>query len=133
MSLYLGKKGEDFAAYHLEQIGYTIIERNYHSRYGEIDIIAQKGEILAFVEVKTRKSDEKYTPSEAVTYTKQKKINLTALTYIAKIENENNCYNELQPRFDIVEVLSNQGRIYKVNHIENAFESIDFGGQYEIF
>lgn len=127
MSLYLGKKGEDFAANFLEKIGYEIIERNFHSRYGEIDIIAKKDEYIAFVEVKTRKADVKYAPSEAVTYTKQKKINLTALTYIVKND------VSLQPRFDIIEVMSNEGRIYKVNHIENAFDAIDFGGQYDIF
>lgn len=127
MSLYLGKKGEDFAANFLAKQGYEIIERNYHSRYGEIDIIAKKDETIAFVEVKTRKADAKYSPSEAVTYSKQKKINLTALTYL--VQNE----TLAQPRFDVIEVMSNEGRIYKVNHIENAFDAIDFGGQYDIF
>lgn len=62
-----GKLGEDLAAKFLEKSGYKIIERNFHSRVGEIDIIAQDGGTLVFVEVKTRWSKKFGLPVEAVT------------------------------------------------------------------
>lgn len=52
-----GRLGEEYAARLLEREGYRILSRNFHTRYGEIDLIAQKGEILAFIEVKTRAAD----------------------------------------------------------------------------
>ena len=55
----IGNFGEDFTAKFLKKSGYKILERNYHSRYGEIDIIASKGAVLAFVEVKTRTERER--------------------------------------------------------------------------
>ncbi len=122
-----GDKGEDFAVSYFQKRGYTIIKRNYHSRYGEVDIIAQQGEFLAFVEVKTRKSNSSVAPAQAVDFQKQKKLCLTAMKYLS--ENE----SEFQPRFDVFEVWQNEGRIYKFNHIENAFEGIDFNGNYELF
>lgn len=123
----IGDKGEEFAVRYFEKRGYTILERNYHSRYGEIDIIAGDECFLVFVEVKARKSRSLVSPCEAVDFRKQKKICLTAMKYIA----ENESY--LQPRFDIFEVWQNEGRIYKFNHIEYAFEGIDLDGDYELF
>ena len=122
-----GDMGEDFAVKYFEKRGYKILERNFHSRYGEIDIIAQDEYSVVFVEVKARKSFSRVSPAEAVDYTKQKKICLTAMKYITESE----C--ELQPRFDVFEVWVNEGRIYKFNHIEYAFEGIDFDGSYELF
>ena len=123
----IGDKGEDFAVNYFEKRGYTVLKRNYHSRYGEIDIIAKDENFLVFVEVKARKSRSPVSPGEAVDYRKQKKICLTAMKYIAETE------SELQPRFDVFEVWLNEGRIYKFNHIEYAFEGIDFDGDYELF
>lgn len=122
-----GDIGEDFAVKYFEKRGYRILERNYHSRYGEIDIIAQDDQFIVFVEVKARKSFSRVSPAEAVDYGKQKKICLTAMKYITETE----C--ELQPRFDVFELWLNEGRIYKFNHIEYAFEGIDFDGSYELF
>lgn len=68
-----GRLGEDYAVSLLEQKGYQIIERNYHSRYGEIDIIAQNGKYIVFAEVKTRDENYQVSPLEAVTPGKQKK------------------------------------------------------------
>ena len=69
-----GNLGEDFAAKYLQDEGYTILERNFNTRMGEIDIIAQKGKYIAFVEVKSRADDCLYLPREAVTHSKQRKI-----------------------------------------------------------
>ena len=122
-----GDIGENFAVKYLEKRGYKILERNYHSRYGEIDIIAQDDQFIVFIEVKARKSFSRVSPADAVDYNKQKKICLTAMKYITETE----C--ELQPRFDVFELWLNEGRIYKFNHIEYAFEGIDFDGSYELF
>ncbi len=109
-----GKTGEAIAAKYLKKSGYKILERNYRKKYGEIDIIAQKGENIAFVEVKTRKSDLYGTPSEFVTAKKQAKIKKAAYTYIQE--------NDLDAdfTFDIIEVyLNSKGE--NVNHIIGAF------------
>ena len=121
-----GNLGEDFAENYFKKKGFSIV-RNYHSRYGEIDIIAENEEYVLFVEVKTRKAGTMLSPVESVNFRKQQKIILTAQDYMMKSESEK------QPRFDIFEVWHNEGRIYKFNCIENAFEAVDFSGRYDIF
>lgn len=69
-----GRLGEEYAARLLEREGYRILSRNFHTRYGEIDLIAQKGEILAFIEVKTRAADSLSRPAAAVSRQKQSRI-----------------------------------------------------------
>lgn len=113
-TIKIGTKGEKAACLFLEKSGYRIIKRNYRKRYGEIDIIAQKGDILAFVEVKTRKSIEYGLACEAVTKEKKQKILKTAQTYIC----ENNI--NLNYSFDIIEVYHSAGKIQKIEHLENA-------------
>ena len=73
----LGDRGEDYTARYLQKQGYTITGRNWHSRYGEIDIIAENGEYLLFVEVKTRKAESYLLahPTE-----KQPRFDVAALT-----------------------------------------------------
>ena len=123
----IGALGEDFAAKLYEKSGYTVVMANYHSRYGEIDLIAENEDILCFVEVKTRKLTTLGTPAEAVDYRKQKKLTLTAMKYLTEAE----CFK--QPRFDVLELWQQDGKIIRYNLIENAFSAEDFGGQYEIF
>ena len=77
----LGKLGEDFAVKFLLQKDYRILARNFRSRFGEIDIVAQKGDALVFVEVKTRWSKKFGGPFEAVTPWKIQKIKRTAEYY----------------------------------------------------
>ncbi len=110
-----GKLGEDFAECYFIKKGFTVT-RNFHSRYGEIDLIAENSELLVFVEVKTRKADCAALPRESVDIYKQKKIIKTAEYYIMKTESEK------QPRFDVFEVFQQSGRIYKFSHIESAFD-----------
>ena len=123
----LGNKGEDFATEYYKKLGFTVTAQNYTCRGGEIDIIAENGEYIIFVEVKTRSQNSLYSPAEAVDYKKQKRLSVAAMKYLT----ENDV--EKQPQFDVFEVYTANERIYKVNRIENAFEAFDFGGRYDIF
>lgn len=111
-----GKSGELTAARYLRKNGYKIITANYRCRLGEIDIIAETEKYICFVEVKTRDENFKISPADAVGISKRKKIILTAQLYLAQNE------TELQPRFDIVEVITKSDKISKINHIKNAFD-----------
>ncbi len=115
---FYGKKGEDITADFLRKKGFIIFKRNYHSRFGEIDIVAEKGNILLFVEVKTRGENAIVSPAEAVDYNKQNRLRLTAADFLRKTHREYEC------RFDVSEVsVINDGNNvkYKINYICNAF------------
>lgn len=112
----IGTLGENITVKYLKKNGYKIIKRNYGCRFGEIDIIASKNEYLAFVEVKARGKDALFSPIQAVTPGKQKKIKYTAELYISE-----NGVNNLQPRFDVAEIFVKDNKVDKINYIENAF------------
>ncbi|MEX0848658.1 MAG: YraN family protein [Candidatus Dependentiae bacterium] len=110
-----GNKAEAFVAQHLKYQGFAIVERNYQKLYGEIDIIAQKDDIFAFVEVKLRRSSP--VPIQAsISRTKQKKIILVAREYIAK-----NRIIDKVCRFDAALVQIDQNEQMELMYIENAF------------
>lgn len=111
----IGKIGEDAACRFLKKNGYEILERNYQKTIGEIDIIAKKGELLSFVEVKTRQNEAFGLPCEFVTKGKQQKIIRTAYTYILEHQLDEAC------SFDIVEVLHDGHKIQTLRHIPHAF------------
>ncbi len=115
-----GRIGEDYTAGWLQRNGYAILDRNYHSRYGEIDIIASDGKYIIFVEVKTRAAGAKGSPLEAVTKGKRQKIIRTALLYLA----EHPELERLQCRFDVAGLTVQRGslQIQAVDYIPNAFE-----------
>ena len=111
-----GKIGEDYATHYLEDKGFQITARNYHSRFGEIDIIAENKEFIVFAEVKTRNKNYEVGPLEAVSVGKQKKIGKTALLYLQSNP------SDLQPRFDVIGITTDTGcKILSIEHIENAF------------
>ena len=112
-----GKKGEDMVAAFLRKSGYTIIKRNYISRFGEIDIIAGKDDLLLFVEVKTRRVNSFISPKEAVDSHKIRRMMLTAEDYLSKTQSADG----LQPRFDVAEVSVKEDGTYHLNYIKNAF------------
>ena len=116
----LGAWGEDLAAEELERKGYRIVARNYKSRYGELDLIARQGEILAFVEVKLRKNNTYGAAREFVTWEKQRKLRTTASDYLARTA----WAQELQPRFDVIEIYAPEGvgGSFRLSHIEDAFQ-----------
>lgn len=116
-----GKSAEIQASKFLRKKGYKIVDVNYHSRFGEIDIIAEKDGCIVFVEVKMRSEDSIVKAYEAVDFSKQRKIALTAQKFLM-----NDCYDDFQPRFDVVEIYHNgKGKCIKINHIENAFDTGD--------
>lgn len=83
----LGRWGEDMAAEFLENQGYLILERNCRTPYGEIDLVAQDGDVLVFVEVKTRTSDAYGFPEESITSQKREHLISTAQAIIQSISN----------------------------------------------
>lgn len=114
----LGQWGEDQAAEWLRQRGWRIVARNFRCRMGEVDIIAEDGRYLAFVEIKLRKDGQYGAACEAVTLSKQRKLRTTAEYYLM-------CRpTDLQPRFDVAEVYAPQGMRTErpdIYYIENAF------------
>jgi len=110
-----GKAGEDLAARFLEQNGYKIIERNYRFERGEIDLIAEDGDELVFVEVKARHSSVFGTPEDAVTEEKQEQVRTVADGYLFERDIENRpC------RFDVVAIEFKNSKT-EIRHIRNAF------------
>ena len=112
----IGKKGETVAVHYLKKQGYRIIEQNYRSKAGEIDIIAREKQSLVFVEVKTRSSRSFGSPKWAITPKKQKAISMAALYYL-KMTNQNN----VDARFDVVSILL-QGEDTQIELVRNAFD-----------
>ena len=110
-----GIDSESMAVSYLKEHGYKIIMRNYRTKFGEIDIIAKDGDTIVFVEVKARKS-RAYSPKEAVTKNKKRKISMVALHYLKSTRQVN-----FRARFDVVAIGSgnNSGA---VEIIKNAFE-----------
>lgn len=111
----IGKKGEDLAAEFLQKKGYKILDRNFHGRQGEIDIIATKDNILVFIEVKTRRSYQYGTPVESIRHAKIASILTTAGFYVATHKN----LPEAQ-RVDAIAVTMNENEeVTDIEQIEN--------------
>lgn len=117
----MGKAGETYTAGWLCQQGYEILARNWRCRWGEVDIIAKKGEIVAFVEVKTRRPGAMVSPVEAVNRTKQRRLIKTAESWMRMSK------SPLQPRMDVAAVTAEdcQGRelISGFDYYPSAFEA----------
>ena len=112
----LGRDGEDAAAEFLVARGWRILDRNVRSgRTGEIDLVAARDGVLAFVEVKTRRTGRYGTPGEAVTWRKQARIRDLARRYLAERRP-----GAVSIRFDVVEVHADGPRL-EIRHIEGAF------------
>lgn len=114
-----GAWGEALAAEYLRGKKYTLVAAGFHSRFGEIDLIARNKQYLAFVEVKLRKNDHFAGAKEYVDRRKQDKIRVTASIYLSQYP------TDLQPRFDVIEIYCPQGRGTpdpKIIHLEGAFE-----------
>ena len=116
----VGQRGEQYAAEYLKQHGFRILDRNYHCRYGEVDLVAEDAKYLVFVEVKTRSGTRFGTPAQAVTAEKQRKLTITAQRWLMTHETQR------QPRFDVIEVyVSRSAQLRRVVHIPNAFEAME--------
>ncbi|MBU1992458.1 MAG: YraN family protein [Patescibacteria group bacterium] len=119
MSKEIGNKGEELAEKFLRSNGYDILTKNYHTRIGEIDIVARDGAELVFTEVKTRTSQTFGLPQESVTKSKIRKLRQTALLYIA----ENNIKSS-PFRIDVISIqLEKTGKVKSVDHIKNILDA----------
>ncbi len=111
----IGNAGEKYIEQYIKNKGFIISARNYRTKYGEIDIIAEDNDTIIFVEVKTRSYKSKVRPYEYVDIHKQRKICVTANIYLQR-----NGYG-LQPRFDVAEVFTAENGEMCLNYFENAF------------
>jgi putative endonuclease len=115
----LGEFGERVAVAHLESEGYRVLARNFRCREGEIDIIAQNGGCLVFVEVRTRRGESMGSAAESLTPLKGARISAAAEAYC---DANPDCGEEC--RIDVIAVdLTPRGRLLRLEHIENAFSS----------
>ena len=112
----IGGKGESEAESYLIKMGYRILDRNYHTPLGEIDIIALDSDVLVFIEVKTRTSDKYGSGFAAVTYQKQVRMAKAALLYITKKQDDFPAY-----RFDVVSILKKNNET-DIKIIKDAFQ-----------
>lgn len=113
----LGERGENVAAKHLTSLGYRILQRNYNTKVGEVDIVARDGKVLVFVEVKTR-TDANPRPEDQVNLEKQHQITKAAQTFLSR-------FGHPQPpaRFDVIAIIWPEGREPIIQHYKNAFEA----------
>ena len=114
-NLSQGAKGEDIAVDFLMKKGYRVLTRNFRFQHGEIDIIAEDGQVLVFVEVKTRRSLEYGTPEESISKRKRKLLRRTAdgYMYTKKIEDR-------ECRCDVI-AIEYQNNIPEIRHLVDAF------------
>ncbi len=110
-----GEKGEKLAVRHLEKKGYTIVARNFQTRFGEVDIICKNKQYIVFAEVKTRSEGYLICGRDAVGAAKQRRIFKAAMQFLQSDP------VELQPRFDVIEIVLSDKEC-KIEHIENAFD-----------
>lgn len=125
-----GGAGEDAALALFIEKGFQMVERNFQTRWGEIDLIVRSDRYLVFVEVKTRTKASKTTGVAAMSAAKKKKIFKSALLYL-----QSTCF-DLQPRFDVVDIeghwtICDEREIFvadRISHYENAFGSEVYDG-----
>jgi putative endonuclease len=116
LHLQRGTLGERAARKHLKGLGLIYLTGNFRSRRGEMDLIFRDDDCLVFVEVKTRSSEAWTRPAAAVNAHKRKLLSQTALDYLRLLKNP-----PVKVRFDIVEVLLNDGAVAEVRHLPNTF------------
>lgn len=125
-----GIAGENAALKYYEKNGFTLVERNFQTRYGEIDIIVKNERTLVFVEVKTRTPHSRMSGITAMNRTKMQKIFKTAIVYMQSVK------FDLQPRFDVVDIVGQwkvqeDKEIFSVDKMtiyDNAFGSEVYNG-----
>ena len=113
-----GAHWEKAAESYLREQGLKLLQRNFSSRFGEIDLIMQDGQVIVFVEVKYRKSNQHGSGADAVTFHKQGRISRTAAWYLAKNPHRAECVC----RFDVISINPKQ-ESKEVNWIRSAFYS----------
>ncbi len=111
-----GELGERAAKKHLKKLGLKFLTANFRSDRGEIDLVFRDEDCLVFVEVKTRSSEDWTRPAAAVDKRKRRLLTQTALDYLRLLKNP-----RVKLRFDIVEVLLEDGAVHEVRHLPNSF------------
>lgn len=114
-----GQEGEDVAWEYLQRAGFRLVERNFRTRAGEIDLIVERRGTLVFVEVRSRSSSRFGTPLESVDVQKQRQVARVAQEFLARRR-----LGDRVMRFDVVAVEWQDGPP-RVEHVENAFEAPD--------
>lgn len=112
-----GNEAEEAAVRHLTQAGYRVLARNYQCRQGELDIVADKDEVLCFVEVRMRSTAAWGDPAHTVSGAKQRRVVKAALRYLFEHR-----IHDRAVRFDVVSVLG-RGEAARVEHIPDAFDA----------
>ena len=112
----LGDRGERLAAEHLERAGWTILHRNFRLGHREVDLVARRGEVVAFVEVKTRAGLGYGHPLEAITLRKRREIQQVAQIWVERHGRDGDVY-----RYDAVAVLIVDGGEPQIEHVEDAW------------
>jgi putative endonuclease len=112
----IGKRAEVLAEKYFKKNGYKILDRNYRSRYGEIDLIVEKKKDIIFVEVRFRASIDFGLPQETVIKRKQEKIKKVATQYLV----QKNIWNKVDCHFDIISIHEEYGKPL-IEHIKDAF------------
>jgi len=111
-----GQLGERAARRHLQRLGLKFLTANFRTDRGEIDLIFRDGDCLVFVEVKTRSSEDWTRPASAVDSERRRRLTRVGLDYLRLLQNP-----PVKTRFDIVEVLLEQGDISEIRHLPNSF------------
>lgn len=115
LNLKTGKRGEDIAREYLEKKGYKIVEQNYKTKYGEIDLVCQRKKELVIVEVRTKIGENFGTPEESLTKKKLRKIWLNTLAYV----NKNNWKGNYRTEAVCIVLRQGGGGVERLEHYEN--------------
>ncbi|MDO4864614.1 MAG: YraN family protein [Ruminococcus sp.] len=115
-----GRLGEERVCAYLIERGYSVVSRNFRIKGGEIDIIAENGDYIAFVEVKTRRQGSMVSGFEAVNRRKQGLVIRAAAEYLRRNP------TMLQPRFDTAQVTVGGGEVTEVDYLENAYDTTGY-------
>lgn len=113
-----GDEAEERACRHLDWSGFTIMERNFRTKGGEIDIVARKGDVLVFVEVRSREIPDFGTPEESVTPAKRRRIVGAARQYLSNVPPS----SWREARFDVIAIEGN-GDAAVLRHYPAAFDA----------
>jgi len=114
--LRYGLLGEKAAKVHLKRAGMKFLTANFRTERGELDLIFRDHDCLVFIEVKTRSSEEWARPASAIDKERRQRLTRTALDYLRLLKNP-----PVRIRFDIVEVLLEDGHVDEVRHLPNSF------------
>lgn len=114
----VGRRGEKIAFAFLKKRGYHILDRNFRCPLGELDIVAEEGGQIVFIEVKARQSFNFGLPEESLNYPKKRRLTKLALFYLSR-------YNlkKVSSRFDVVAILLDGEKVKDIHLIKNAFEA----------